>query len=250
MRTAQGRLEEREDAARALREQLDRLRALRATWADDGAATALLLALRKWQALRLARTYADLSASERYAPATAFFLSDLYGERDFTERDLSLERAYPVLVKILPNAVILPVAWAIELHALTAELDRALCKALQVQGRITGGITESAYASAYRYCANPRLRQRQIDLLLAVGERLDRVVGKPLLRRLLRMARKPAHAAGFAQLQDFLERGLSAFKHMRGASGFLATIARRETQISERLFAGATHPFDLEQDRP
>jgi hypothetical protein len=87
--------------------------ALRETRSALDAANALLPALRRWQALRLARTYADLSASERHGPATAFFLSDLYGDRDFTERDRSLERAYPLLVKVLPDAALLPVARAI-----------------------------------------------------------------------------------------------------------------------------------------
>jgi hypothetical protein len=236
-----------DDPALQLRTQLDRLRALRESRSAQDAANALLPVLRRWQALRLARTYADLSASERYGPATAFFLSDLYGDRDFTERDRSLERAYPLLVKVLPDAALLPVARAIELHALTAELDHALCEALLEEPGIKSGITEAAYARAYRRCANRAQRLRQIELLLAVGERLDRVVGKPLLQRLLRLARKPARLGGFAALQDFLERGFAAFKEMGGAGEFLATIEQRETRILEQLFASAAAPFDLTQ---
>jgi len=243
-----GRVVDDEDPAQLLRAQLDRVRSLREARPADSAATALLPALRRWQSQRLALTYADLAASERYGPATAFFLTDLYGDRDFTERDLSLERAYPFMAKLLPNAALLPVARAIELHALTAELDRALCRALLDDPGAKSGITEAASARAYRRCANRAQRLRQIDILLAVGERLDRVVGKPLLRRLLRLARRPAHASGFAELQDFLERGFAAFKHMAGAGEFLAAIEQREKRILERLFAGSPHPFDLAQD--
>jgi hypothetical protein len=74
-------------------------------------------------------------------------------------------------------------------------------------------------------------------------------VGKPLLERALRLARRPARAGGFGQLQDFLERGFSAFKQMGGAAEFLATIERRETRILERLFAGTARPFDLAGER-
>jgi hypothetical protein len=239
-----------EDPAQLLRAHLDRVRALREVRLADSADAALLPALRRWQSQRLARTYADLAASERYGPATSFFLTDLYGDRDFTERDLSLERAYPFMAKLLPNAALLPVARAIELHALTAELDRALCRALLDESGVKSGITEAAYARAYRCCANRVQRLHQIDLLLAVGERLDKVVGKPLLRRLLRLARRPAHASGFAELQDFLERGFAAFKHMAGAGEFLATIEERERRILERLFAGNPRPFDLAQEEP
>lgn len=238
-----------DDPAQTLRTQLERVRALRDAPPADSAAMALLTALRRWQAQRLARTYADLAASERYAAATEFFLSDLYGDRDFTERDLSIERAYPLVVRLLPDAALLPVARAIELHALTAELDRALCRALLEEPGAKGGITEAVYASAYRRCANRPQRLRQIELLLAVGERLDRVVGKPLIERALRLARRPARAGGFGQLQDFLERGFAAFKQMGGAAEFLATIGRRETRILDRLFAGSARPFDLAEEK-
>ena len=237
-----------EGPAQGLRAQLDRVRVLREALPGDR--STLLAALRRWQAQRLARTYADLAASERYGTATAFFLSDLYGERDFTERDLSLERAYPLIVKLLPDAALLPLARAIELHALSAELDRALGAALQEEPGAKGGITEAAYASAYRRCANRVERLRQIELLRAVGEPLDVVVAKPLVGRLLKLARKPARVGGFAELQDFLERGYEAFRHMGGASEFLATIEQREKRILERLFAGAAHPFDAVTGQP
>ena len=234
------------DPARLLRIQLDRVRALRDARASDPGAEALLAAVRSWQTRRLARTYADLAASDRYAPATEFFLSDLYGERDFEARDLSLERAFPLLAKILPGVVLLPVARAIELHALTGELDRALCKALLEDRVAKEAITDSMYAAAYRRCANRPLRLRQIELVVAVGERLDRVVRKPMLQRALKLARRPARSGGFAELQDFLERGFAAFRHMHGAGEFLATIESREKAVLERLFAGSPKPFELE----
>src|SRR5512138_1846912 len=88
-------------------------------------AAALLPLLRRWQAQRLARTYADLAADARYAPATKFFLSDLYGERDFSERDRAVKRAYPVIEKTLPRAALAPIERAMELHELSVQLDTA-----------------------------------------------------------------------------------------------------------------------------
>ena len=61
-----------------------------------------------------------------------------------------------------------------------------------------------------------------------------------MLYALLKMLHRPAHLAGFGALQDFLERGFSAFKNMQGADEFLATIERRETRIMESLFAGGS----------
>jgi hypothetical protein len=202
---------------------------------------AALPLVRRWQAQRLARTYADLAADKRYAPATAFFLSEIYGERDFTERDRSVERAYPLLRKTLPKAALAPMERAMELHEVSVKLDTALASELDVKERIT----EAAYADAYRRSSSRAERLRQIDLVVAVGTDLDRVVAKPLLRRMLTLSRKPARAAGFGELQDFLERGFDAFRHMGGAAEFLKTIETREKAILERLFAGHQRPFDL-----
>ena len=41
---------------------------------------------------RLALTYRDLASNPRYGKATAFFLGDLYGTKDFSHRDESLLR--------------------------------------------------------------------------------------------------------------------------------------------------------------
>jgi hypothetical protein len=190
---------------------------------------AALPLLRRWQAQRLARTYADLAADERYGPATAFFLSDIYGERDFTERDRSVERAYPLLRKTLPKAALAPMERAMELHDLTVKLDARLCGVLVDEL----GVKDRAE------------RLRQIELAVAVGTDLDKVVAKPLVRRMLALSRKPARAAGFGELHAFLERGFDAFRHMGGAAGFLKTIETREKAALERLLAKHPRPFDL-----
>lgn len=208
-------------------------------------AAALLPQLRRWQAQRLARTYADLAADERYAPAAKFFLSDIYGERDFSERDRAVKRAYPVIEKTLPRAALAPIERAMELHDLSVQLDTALAGVLVGKLGVRERITEALYAQGYRLCDNRAQRLRQIDLTVAVGKDLDRVVAKPLVRRMLILARRPARMAGFGELQDFLERGFDAFRHMDGAAQFLNTIETREKLILERLFAGEPRPFDL-----
>lgn len=212
--------------------------------AQPARVAAMLPLLRHWQAQRLARTYADLAADARYAPAAAFFLSDIYGERDFGERDRAVERAYPLLRATLPKAALAPVQRAIELDALSKDLDTALASALIDELGVSDAITEPAYARAYRRCDNRAKRLHQIELTVAVGADLDRAVAKPLVRRLLILARTPARAAGLRELQDFLERGFDAFRHMGGAAEFLKTIETRETRILEHLFAGEPRPFD------
>jgi hypothetical protein len=206
---------------------------------------ATLPLLRRWQAQRLARTYADLAVDKRYAPATAFFLSDLYGARDFAERDREVDRAYPWMRKTLPRAAFAPMERALELRDLSAKLDAQLCAVLVGELDVKERISADAYADGYRRCDNRADRLRQIELVVAVGTDLDKVVAKPLLGRMLALSRKPARVAGFGELQEFLERGFEAFRHMGGAAEFLKTIEAREKAILERLLARHPRPFEL-----
>ena len=82
-----------------------------------------------------------------------------------------------------------------------------------------------------------------IELIGEVGMALDRAVGKPLIRSALALMRAPARAAGLGELQTFLERGFDAFRRMKGAESFLATIRDRETGIVTAIFDGRIAPF-------
>jgi hypothetical protein len=106
-------------------------------------------------------------------------------------------------------------------------------------------ITVTRYAQAYRAADHEADRRRQVELTTEIGKYLDGVVRKPMIRALVKLARGPAHAAGFGLLQEFLERGLDAFEAMHGATEFLATVRARETRAMNLLFAGAKDPFDF-----
>lgn len=224
-------------APEALRHHLRRLRELRGADAVEGA-PARLREVKHWQAMRLGRTYADLAATPRYARATTFFLEDLYGEKDFSGRDEAMLRIYPVMVRTLPAGAVETAAIAIEVDALSEDLDRRVAGAIA-----SGPISESSYAQAYRTAGTPAERQHQIELIEHVGERLDALVVKPMVYTTLKLMRAPARLAGLADLQSFLERGFEAFRRMEGADYFLETIVQRETAILKRLFSCHPSPF-------
>ncbi|MFO1315241.1 MAG: hypothetical protein U1F58_06515 [Burkholderiales bacterium] len=196
--------------------------------------------LADWQARRLRMTYADLAADPRYTAAIVFFQNDLYGPGDFSRRDADLARVVPMLVKVLPDAVILTVAAAMELNGLSQELDRVLLSRLS---RADGYFTVAEYSKAYRRAGNFPLRRRQIRLIVDIGQSLDHYVAKAWIRTALVMMRQPARLAGMSALQEFLERGFGAFRGMGGAQTFLATIEERETAIMEAMIAGTPDPF-------
>ena len=191
-------------------------------------------ALAAFQSRRLATTHGDLRGSPRYRDAIDFFLADLYGPHDLSGRDEQVIRALDKLKRFLPTAALEALVRAFELHVLTMELDAATAAKLNGPAEPD----EAAYAAAYRAAGRPTERELQIRLVGDIGALLDSVAHRPEVGLAIRLARGPAHAAGYGELQDFLERGYRAFRRMDGASEFLANIDQRERDLMRRLFAG------------
>jgi hypothetical protein len=191
-----------------------------------------LAELKRWQSDRLAATYADFATQPRYRDATRFFLEDVYGPKDFSRRDEAMLRILPAMSRLLPKSAVETATLAIELDALTEDLDHRVAGALP-----EGRITDETYAEANREACTREAREHQVALTEAVGKRLDALVRKPLVQQALQLMRQPARAAGLADLQDFLERGFRAFRAMDGADEFLAALHERETAILDEIFA-------------
>ena len=224
--------------------KLQQLRGAEATAESGDAGFHMRLkAVKAWQQARLARSYADLAVDTRYAPAIAFFLNELYGIKDATMRDRDLVRMYPTIKRLLPKFAFDAVNAALELDVLAEEFDQALANALGRQP-----ITEASYLKAFRAVGRREDRLRQIVLMQAVGEGLDRMVKKPLIFSTLKMLKGPAQMAGLGEMQQFLEAGFTAFRHMKGADYFLATIATREKILIERILDNEVDPFSVIDD--
>ena len=204
--------------------------------------------LRAWQAERLARTHADLLESPRYGAATLFFMSDVYGARDFSQRDHDITRMYETMRALMPRAMERALELVIGLNALTSRLDGLLLDVLVGELGVTDTLTTELYAEGYRRCDNYEDRVRQIDLIVTVGREIDALVHRPAIGLALRLARVPVRLAGWGELHDFFERGFAAFRRMNGADEFLRTISERERQILDRIFAGDPDPFEGRPD--
>ena len=214
----------------SLDELLVRNRSLRAQFSEDPGLQDELQALQRWQAGRLEQTYADLQERERYRPGVEFFLEELYTDQDYLPRDTQLERASPILKRMLPAQAQESMRMAVQLEVLSQELDGEMTRQLGAGTTID----EQSYAEAYR----------------KVGRRDDRerLVKLPMIYTLVRMAHGPAHLAGFGALHDFLEDGFRAFRAMGGAEEFLHAIEDRETRIMEQIFSEHPQPFRLSDD--
>ncbi|MDE2082077.1 MAG: hypothetical protein KGI90_12045 [Burkholderiales bacterium] len=219
-------------------EQVGHERALRAA---DPVLAARVAEVKAWQRARFTATYADLLADPRHAPAARFFLDELYGPGDFSTRDDQFARIVPALVRLFSAEVVATVRALAQLHALSEQLDSAMAMAVvaaaaQAPRATATPLTAPRYAAAWRAVGRAADRERQIELLLAVGRALDQHTRRPLLRQALRLMRKPAEAAGLGALQHFLETGFDTFRAMHGADDFLSLIAQRERALAAQLF--------------
>jgi len=228
----------RHSAAERLAREIERSRLARLRQVGEDGLRPECATLAAWQAGRLRHTYADLLAEGRYRKAVEFFLSDLYGARDFTERDEGVERIYPMIARVLPAGAIDTIAKGIELHALSQELDLDMVAVLWGELGAEDGLDAELYAEAWRRCHNEPQRRRQIALVSEVGLALDDVVFRPMVYNAVKMSRGPARLAGMSELHDFIERGFEAFRHMKGSGVFLDTISTRETRILDAILAG------------
>ncbi len=220
------------DAARArIARLVERYRQVRARLERRAALAERVRALADFQARRLAETYADLRSEERHRAAIDFFLTDLYGPQDLSERDRQVLAALDKLQRFLPAGALEALAGAFELHVLTLELDADTAAALAS----TSPPDMAAYAAAYRAAGRAGDRLRQIELIAEIGGLLDGLAHHPEIGLALRLSRAPARAAGYGELQDFLDRGYRAFRAMDGAELFLSAIDTRERLMMNQL---------------
>ena len=188
-------------------------------------------ALKAYQQRRFARTHASLLAHPRHGRAANFFLNELYGPQDFTQRDTQFSRIVPALVRLFPADIVGTVESLAAVHALSERLDTAM--AIHLDGVAPA---RAGYVRAWQATGEPAARARQLELVMQVGEALDRHTRSFMLRASLKAMRGPARAAGMGALQTFLETGFDAFAAMGGSKDFLATIQRREDALAKRLF--------------
>lgn len=214
---------------------LQEVSAQRKLRASDAVLAHSVQRIKEFQQARFELTYADMLADLRYAAAARFFLNDLYGPEDFARRDDEFARIVPALVRLFPQEIVATVLALAQLHSLSEGLDTQMALALGEHP-----LDGEAYGRAWRAVGRPEDRERQINLMLAVGTALDRYTRSALLRHSLRLMRGPSHAAGLGSLQRFLETGFETFRAMNGAAGFLEAVASRERVLAARLFNGGS----------
>jgi hypothetical protein len=226
-------------AAEKIRNSVAQVSLLRqAVLADPALATALQQ-VKRVQSRRFAGTYADLLAAGPYAAASGFFLTELYSDKDYADRDAQFARIAGAIERFFPQQVAGTAVALAELHALTEDLDQAMAVDWRAQAR--SELSDAVrYTMAWRGVGRRSERESQLKVVLGIGEQMARLTRTPGLRVMLKMMRGPAVAAGLASLQRFLETGFDTFAAMArkpgGAEEFLGIIQERESALLAMLF--------------
>jgi hypothetical protein len=202
---------------------------------------ATLELLQRFQQDRIARTFRDLLDDPAYRPAVDFFLTELYGGLDFLKRDQDMSRVMPVMTRFLNDRTLMTMSEAFELQAISLEFDIIMAEYMQAES--ISSLDMASYCTVYRAGGDKPGRERQILLIRDLGYDLERLVRKPFVNVLVRLLRGPAHAAGFGELQEFLESGLGSFRALGDVSHFVETIYEREWRAMDRMFGGEEKPF-------
>lgn len=220
-------------AAARIREAMQAVSLLRQSRLANPDLHAACLEVKRFQALRFTATYADLLDSPRYQRAAHFFLNELYGDKDYAQRDQQFSRIANTIARLFPKAVVETAAALAEVHALTEALDDRMARQWLLDR--AGGLA-GRYFRCWRAVGDMAARRRQLQLVLHLGQELDQLTHRRGLRSLLKMMRTPAAAAGLSALQDFLEAGFESFAQMQGATEFLKVVETRESALIDSLF--------------
>ena len=188
-----------------------------------------------WQLDYMLPFYEDLRATDNYAAAVDFVVSDLTG-LNISGRDHDIARIAPVMSRMLPKKALQTIASAMELNARILEINLSICRALFQDRPLDAEILESDYRLACRSASSLDECLGLVQLIEDVGRSLDHVIRIPMIGVTLKAMRVPARLAGFAALQVFLEKGYTTFVALENVDQFLDDITLRMTEVFTEIF--------------
>ncbi|MDH4049047.1 MAG: hypothetical protein OEV63_13060 [Gammaproteobacteria bacterium] len=231
---------DRKTAATAFRRYIQRSNELHAAYLTDPELLDNYDRFTRWQFDYLLPRFEDLHANDGYTAAIDFVMSDLAGV-GISDRDRDLERVAGLITTMLPIQALRSIAAAAELNARVLQVNLEICRCLLIDGRLPERITERDYCLACREASSLEECVELVHLITDLGETLKSLVRMPMISFTLKAMNRPAHMAGFAALQDFLESGYYTFRDIPDIDHFLQQIRTRMTEIFTRIY---TEPLD------
>jgi hypothetical protein len=223
-------------AAKKLRKYAERSNAIHQTYLGDQDLLNNYERFVTWQLDYMLPFYEELRASDDYAAAVDFVVSDLTG-MGVSQRDHDIARIVPIMSKMLPEKALQVMASAMELNARVLDINLSICRDLFENKAFDTAISESDYRAACRKASSLDECLELVHLIEDVGRSLDHVIRIPMIGVTLRAMRAPARLAGFGALQVFLEKGYTTFIALEDVDQFLDDMTLRMTEVFTKIFA-------------
>ena len=223
------------NAAARLRSAADRSRALHQNYLQDPQRLREYDAFANWQNAYMGTSYDDLRSRPGYSDALDFVITDLTGV-GVGQRDQDLARVVPVMARMLPDRALQTLAAAMELNVRVLETNLSVCETLFAGPSRPVVISERTFCAAYRQATTLANCLELATLTLHLGESLARIIRVRTLGLLLKAMHRPAHAAGFGALHDFLQTGYVRFQAIEDVPTFLDELHTRMKRILGHVF--------------
>lgn len=192
------------------------------------------LNLQRLQSQRLRRDHADLAAEPQYHRIAEFFFEEIYGPRDFSDRDEQARRLHH-FVGLAPGVVIRDVEQVLDLLDITNQLDEQVVARLAETGA-PADFDEALYEQAYREVDAYEARRRQLALVRDALYNVYKLARRPLMDVVLHRTQGLAQAMGMADIHRFLLVGYESIKPVRDIHRFVETICVREESRLDRIY--------------
>ncbi|MCX7860701.1 MAG: hypothetical protein N2385_11455 [Chloroflexus sp.] len=192
------------------------------------------IALQIFQSNRLRRDYRDLSEVPEYEPLGEFFFNEMYGPRDFSQRDQEGRRLHHFL-GMLPGVHLRDLEEVLELLELTYQLDDDLAQRM-LAADIGTDFDEMTYEYFYRLADKYNERLRQLTLVRSSLYNVFRLSRSAMLGLALRRSHFVARLAGISNVHTFLLRGYEALQNVTAIEHFAETIYQRELDRLNRIY--------------
>jgi hypothetical protein len=193
----------------------------------------VLRAVRRYQVARVLATHAAARREPACAGLFDFVLIEVYASADVNAvRASALGRILGALEPFLPVLVRDAARSALDLYALSEQLDDRLARALVLRGS-TPAFSAAEYEAAYADCDDRADRMRQIDLFEEAMMRALRA-GPPDRRAL---AGVPVDLPQVHRLLALAERGFRALEAVGDIGPLLQAVRRGEAAYADGVYA-------------
>lgn len=184
-------------------------------------------AVQTFQQNRLKAAYDDLLTDSQYGPVAAFFFSEVYAPKDFSDRNHAVRELHHKLRGQIHDGIFKTVSDVIELHEMSEALDERMASTLRAMGAGTD-FDDYDYACAYRRLDNEAERHAHLSLVLDTIRSFHELSRSWSIGLSLRAAGAAARLLGVGHIMAFIREGYNSFRAIQNIEILLQVIKARE----------------------